>query len=260
MYENVRWTVNYPDMKFPLRLRAFINLKFSTIDRAIEVLQVSSPTMYSYLRKGNSSRTGGVFTYPNVPFLLKLAGLGCNLHWLITGKGRMEIDVQETFMPEIYDWRRECAELLGERGITSRDKLIAALHALDTLDRFSEVIHLHSVKSGEPESRAPYLVCEPLDYVKFLAKPLPKRKNKAEFQAKMQTLADAIYAVLAKNKFVEDAYNRFCARYIKGNKAAKRESDELYFIEEYKMHIVTVIRVFLAEEVKDIYDEIMKPI
>lgn len=139
MQEDVRWAVKYPDEDFPHRLRAFIDSKFDTIDKAVEVLQISSSTMYRYIPAKRKNQDSNSFIYPGVPFLLKLAGLGCDLHWLITGEGEMERDVND-LVPEWAQRKRETMDVLAKYDLHSPEHLDEALSAAAALTQMSRFI------------------------------------------------------------------------------------------------------------------------
>lgn len=123
-YDDVPWAISHFSENIPDRIRMFIETKYSTIERAIEHLQVSSSAMSTYL-KGERVQ-GGVRheSYPGVPFLLKLGMVGCNLHWLLTGDGEMELDPVE---------RIDSARMLKQEYLAVLEKY--RLHSPSNLDK-----------------------------------------------------------------------------------------------------------------------------
>lgn len=138
MYDEVKWVVNYPDSEFPDRLRRFLYSKYSTLERAIQSLQVPTSTLYSYIPRTKGKEEVS-FVYPGVPFLLKLAGLGCNLHWLITGEGEMETDVND-LVPGWAQKKKETMEVLSKYELHSPEHLDEALAAATALTQMSKFI------------------------------------------------------------------------------------------------------------------------
>lgn len=140
MYEEVPWAIDAYDLEFPDRLRAFLLTKYSTIDRAIEHLQVSSSAMYSYLR-GEKRREGGEkLTYPSVPFLLKLAMMGCNLHWLLTGNGEMNTDIADIGLRNNVELRRRSMAIIAKYDLKTPEELETALDTLVALTAVRRIL------------------------------------------------------------------------------------------------------------------------
>lgn len=121
MYEDVKLTTSQSYLELPKRLRKFLDSKFSSINRAIEYLQISSSTMYSYI-PSESKRKSGQFVTPNVQFLMKISSLGCNLHWLLTGEGEMEIDRMD-FVEGSLERKRQTLSIVAKYNLVSPEHL-----------------------------------------------------------------------------------------------------------------------------------------
>lgn len=138
-------TVEAYDYDMTERLERFLTAKFSTIERASELLSTPVSTIYSYLdSSGKKREKGTAFVYPSIPFMKKLVDWNLNLHWLITGVGDMEIDLLDVGLPERAENRKRAAELLVEAGITDSDQLAEELNALKSLRLLVKYLKLRS--------------------------------------------------------------------------------------------------------------------
>ncbi len=147
-------TVGAFDYDMTERLERFLTSKFTTIDRASELLSIPVSTLYSYLDSTGKKREKGTsFVYPSIPFLKKLADWNLNLHWLITGYGEMEIDFIEIGAPGLDGRKQRASQLLAEAGIDDSAALAYELNAVKGLRLLREYFREYRPeKVAEPKA------------------------------------------------------------------------------------------------------------
>lgn len=69
------------------RLFAFLIARFGNIDAAARALGVTSGALYPYMDpKGKKQKAGKPLKQPGAQLMSRLASVGCDIHWLITGQ------------------------------------------------------------------------------------------------------------------------------------------------------------------------------
>lgn len=104
----------------PARLREFAEKHFDSMADFARALDMPPQQIYDYL-SGKSK--------PGALILMKLSELGCDINWLLTGKGRDSTEVQK----KIEELEQENSRLRDEL-----HRVLTAAQALETVTRAAE--------------------------------------------------------------------------------------------------------------------------
>ena len=93
-------------MEIGARFKEFAQNNFSSIDQFARAIEMKPPNLRSTYFKGVS--------VPGGELLIKLANLGCDIHWLLTG------ETYSSVMQQLSDRKKEL-----EKELLEKDKIIS---------------------------------------------------------------------------------------------------------------------------------------
>ncbi len=122
------------------RIRAFANYKYGKINDFADAMGMGAPNVQAYMRGARK---------PGTSVMQKIQKLGCNIDWLLTGKGEMLEDKavreeQESYHKDLETYKKQ--PLNGD--ITTIDKLFDFINE-NTVVALGKAMNREGIQTGD---------------------------------------------------------------------------------------------------------------